>query len=663
MVEHVDLGNLGNGDVIEDLKKSVDDINSGKTVNSSAVFDRVDMPDVAPDGDTRIVGKDSDVGMSPSLEDDKKETITTTEDDTEDVNGTPMFPTSTTTKARYRNEALVTAHQAVLQNMNSFVATKRKFGLITISDYPEVAGVKEAIINLNELLTQDVAKGDADYAFELETICLAYEKLTRCCQECITFINGKQKQSKKEISLRQMAQAMIPQCKKELGQFNLVKGMYISGEKIDGDQWTDILYSLRSEEVDQTKLRTVGAGTSNLIIRTNDDGSEDYIKIEERLREKVSKDKLVSRYIRMYMEYGGKEAQTLIKTMAKDVDIASFVENVLLAFGGGIPAEKDQIKSLIGKVYTMAGIDENAMMRYFKSEKDLLDFSLFFAKKQNEYKTAVHKAKIDREETISDRNFSSSRLADRFGLGDIMAKSETIMVKRPDGSTVRANSMEGVKGDNVIEMAKIVDGVKKLDPQKPELARFYHKEIVISGKAAKQLMDLQILDLIAGQIDRHTNNYMAFFDDSTDKILIEGIKAIDNDMAFGQTKSKEVQFGESFMTPLADTFGSISVPCISQELYDRIMTPGIDLAMRFDQLDLRSQSEINSLIERFLFVRKQISELVGQGRIIVIKDENEWETVFKERLISLKNEGLLSRNYFTHVLDLVHFANLGNFLA
>ena len=663
MVEHVDLGNLGNGDVIEDLQKSVDDINSGKTVNSSAVFDRVDMPDVAPDGDTRIVGKDSDVGMSPSLEDDKKETITTTEDDTEDVNGTPMFPTSTTTKARYRNEALVTAHQAVLQNMNSFVATKRKFGLITISDYPEVAGVKEAIINLNELLTQDVAKGDADYAFELETICLAYEKLTRCCQECITFINGKQKQSKKEISLRQMAQAMIPQCKKELGQFNLVKGMYISGEKIDGDQWTDILYSLRSEEVDQTKLRTVGAGTSNLIIRTNDDGSEDYIKIEERLREKVSKDKLVSRYIRMYMEYGGKEAQTLIKTMAKDVDIASFVENVLLAFGGGIPAEKDQIKSLIGKVYTMAGIDENAMMRYFKSEKDLLDFSLFFAKKQNEYKTAVHKAKIDREETISDRNVSSSRLADRFGLGDIMAKSETIMVKRPDGSTVRANSMEGVKGDNVIEMAKIVDGVKKLDPQKPELARFYHKEIVISGKAAKQLMDLQILDLIAGQIDRHTNNYMAFFDDSTDKILIEGIKAIDNDMAFGQTKSKEVQFGESFMTPLADTFGSISVPCISQELYDRIMTPGIDLAMRFDQLDLRSQSEINSLIERFLFVRKQISELVGQGRIIVIKDENEWETVFKERLISLKNEGLLSRNYFTHVLDLVHFANLGNFLA
>ena len=663
MVEHVDLGNLGNGDVIEDLKKSVDDINSGKTVNSSAVFDRVDMPDVAPDGDTRIVGKDSDVGMSPSLEDDKKETITTTEDDTEDVNGTPMFPTSTTTKARYRNEALVTAHQAVLQNMNSFVATKRKFGLITISDYPEVAGVKEAIINLNELLTQDVAKGDADYAFELETICLAYEKLTRCCQECITFINGKQKQSKKEISLRQMAQAMIPQCKKELGQFNLVKGMYISGEKIDGDQWTDILYSLRSEEVDQTKPRTVGAGTSNLIIRTNDDGSEDYIKIEERLREKVSKDKLVSRYIRMYMEYGGKEAQTLIKTMAKDVDIASFVENVLLAFGGGIPAEKDQIKSLIGKVYTMAGIDENAMMRYFKSEKDLLDFSLFFAKKQNEYKTAVHKAKIDREETISDRNVSSSRLADRFGLGDIMAKSETIMVKRPDGSTVRANSMEGVKGDNVIEMAKIVDGVKKLDPQKPELARFYHKEIVISGKAAKQLMDLQILDLIAGQIDRHTNNYMAFFDDSTDKILIEGIKAIDNDMAFGQTKSKEVQFGESFMTPLADTFGSISVPCISQELYDRIMTPGIDLAMRFDQLDLRSQSEINSLIERFLFVRKQISELVGQGRIIVIKDENEWETVFKERLISLKNEGLLSRNYFTHVLDLVHFANLGNFLA
>ena len=201
MVEHVDLGNLGNGDVIEDLKKSVDDINSGKTVNSSAVFDRVDMPDVAPDGDTRIVGKDSDVGMSPSLEDDKKETITTTEDDTEDVNGTPMFPTSTTTKARYRNEALVTAHQAVLQNMNSFVATKRKFGLITISDYPEVAGVKEAIINLNELLTQDVAKGDADYAFELETICLAYEKLTRCCQECITFINGKQKHSQPSLLL------------------------------------------------------------------------------------------------------------------------------------------------------------------------------------------------------------------------------------------------------------------------------------------------------------------------------------------------------------------------------------------------------------------------------------------------------------------------------
>ena len=470
MVDHVDLENSGRVDIIEDFKTTIDEINSGKTVTSSSVVESVDLPDVIPNGDTRVVSGDSNLDMSSSLEDGNETTLTKTEDDTENLAGTPMFPTNTTTKARYKNDELITAHQVVLQNMNGFLATKRKFGLITISDYPEVAAVKDAIINLNELLAKDVAKGDADYAFELQTICLAYEKLTRCCQECITFINGKQKPSKKEISLRHMAQTMIPQCRKELGQFNLIKGMYISGEKLDGDQWTDILYSLRSEEIDQTRLRTEGAGTSNLLIRTNDDGSEDYIKIEERLREKVAKDRLASRYIRMYMEYGGQEAQTLIKTIAKEVDIASFVDNTLLAFGNGIPAEKDQIESRIGQVYAMTGTDENTMMRYFSSKKDLLDFTMFFAKKQNEYKTAIHKAKIEREETISDRNVSSSRLAERFGLGDIMAKSETIMVKRPDGSTVRANSMEGVKGDNVIEMAKIVEGAKKLDPQKPEFA-------------------------------------------------------------------------------------------------------------------------------------------------------------------------------------------------
>lgn len=51
----------------------------------------------------------------------------------------------------------------------------------------------------------------------------------------------------------------------------------------------------------------------------------------------------------------------------------------------------------------------------------------------------------------------------------------------------------------------------------------------ITGNLQRQLVNLQVLDYITGQIDRHTNNYFIQEDESTG--MLTGVTGIDNDFS------------------------------------------------------------------------------------------------------------------------------------
>ena len=51
------------------------------------------------------------------------------------------------------------------------------------------------------------------------------------------------------------------------------------------------------------------------------------------------------------------------------------------------------------------------------------------------------------------------------------------------------------------------------------------------------------------------------------------------------------------------------------------------------------------------------------GALVVIKDQEEWEKQFRERMISLKKKGNLTRSYLSYILEQLDEERLGNFLA
>ena len=193
------------------------------------------------------------------------------------------------------------------------------------------------------------------------------------------------------------------------------------------------------------------------------------------------------------------------------------------------------------------------------------------------------------------------------------------------------------------------------------------KTVTFSAKAAKQMFDLQILDVIAGQIDRHFDNVLADFEIDGNNIIIKAIIGIDNDMAFGVLDGTK-ESGK--LSPISNTRteadGSVkrqtAIPYISRELYDNLMKPGMELMLKYDQLDLRSDAEIKALLDRFTYVRNEIRDLHQRGLIQIIDDEEEFKNMYIEKIRTMQDSDDLIPSYMSrYVKDNLHYSQLGNF--
>ena len=573
-----------------------------------------DMPIVASDGVVDVpvtsidTAADELITSSDALKKEEKKGSSTTGSIYSEQSGKDKKTKEPEEYIGVRSKALSTAHASVQEKMNEFLNTRRKFGFISLSDYPEVASVKEAINTLINLLDAKIPQNEQMYAVQLETICIAYDELIKRCNNCKSLLEDKRANKEKELakkkksgkkkplsdsdeSFLKLSSELIPEFEKELGQFKIIKGIYISSNSVrkiqikdpndsdkhiikDIDSWTDVLYSIRTEGLNVIG-ESIGGKTSSLLPVRDRDGKERFVKIEEKV------------------------ARTEKEAIAMDS----------LDINGG-------------------------------------------DKKRTEFTQATGVAKIRGGMTISDRNVSSSRVAQRLGLEDTVAESKTIIARDAQGKAYRANSMEAIK--NAMTMFELSRCVKQPNHN------LYQCKVEISGNAAKQLFELQVFDLITGQIDRHANNFMALYEHNpeTKTVLVTKIKAIDNDLSFGELGEKEVNTGiGDRMNPLSDHMGQdgkerFSIPFISKVFYDRLMTPGIDLVMRYDQLDLRSQPEINALIKRFVFIQNQIRDLVSRGKLKVLENEDEWEKEYRERLAEWEKGGTRTRSYLSQALGL-----------
>ena len=127
-------------------------------------------------------------------------------------------------------------------------------------------------------------------------------------------------------------------------------------------------------------------------------------------------------------------------------------------------------------------------------------------------------AKIPLGGRVDQRNSAMSAVADLLGMPNVVARAKPMRIIDKDGNVIEGTFMEGAKG---------------MDPRNlPPEARTLKEDCDVNtnGKGFKDLANLQILDYVCGNHDRHEENLFYQFD-ANGKLC--GVQGIDNDSAFG----------------------------------------------------------------------------------------------------------------------------------
>lgn len=383
-----------------------------------------------------------------------------------------------------------------------------------------------------------------------------------------------------------------------------------------------------------TKIESGGKGTSDIIVAVKDDGSKLYIRPSESLkmdnvpcsvflRETISHTEEEIKVTKETLQKKGlteeekeKEEQNLTN-LEKDLEIQNMFERTLTGL-----SEKDEKdaefalrKLSFSKPSTLAEtmtlIRQNTML--FEKQGELRSY-LEKAVKEPAYKEYVKKCSttknhvaLDREfnaqdtmisrllravkltgkhlnqrnfarkvamvkegSNISNRNVAVSILARALGLRDIVAESQMVEVA-VNGKKIHGTLMEEAKGEDL----RIVYNRNRSEGRKTRY----------SANALKQLSNLQVFDILCGQVDRKTDNYMSVIErqkDGTD--IVKEIKAIDNDMSCGMIdyeqdvvnhydkKNKQTVKGYRQQLPaISEDTGLLSVQAIDKNLKNKIM--------------------------------------------------------------------------------------------
>ena len=121
-------------------------------------------------------------------------------------------------------------------------------------------------------------------------------------------------------------------------------------------------------------------------------------------------------------------------------------------------------------------------------------------------------------ENVDGRNSAMSSVANLLGVNDLIAKSKQIAVKMPGGGFQTGTFMEFVESKDITNVDSI-DEMRILG-----LDAYESKDVKV------QLANLQVLDYVCGNVDRHLGNILYKFDPQTHKLT--SIKGIDNDASF-----------------------------------------------------------------------------------------------------------------------------------
>ena len=167
-----------------------------------------------------------------------------------------------------------------------------------------------------------------------------------------------------------------------------------------------------------------------------------------------------------------------------------------------------------------AGVEEE--FNKYVSDPDFFNAMFEYSLKAEKLSTNITVSEqllgLKQGENIDGRNSAMSSVANLLGVSDLIAKSQQVAVKMPSGEFQTGTFMDFVESKDVSH----IDSIDEM--------RVLGLDAYEDPGVKVQLANLQVLDYVCGNVDRHMGNMLYKFDPETHKLV--SIKGIDNDASF-----------------------------------------------------------------------------------------------------------------------------------
>jgi hypothetical protein len=214
---------------------------------------------------------------------------------------------------------------------------------------------------------------------------------------------------------------------------------------------------------------------------------------------------------------------------------------------------------------------------------------------------------IEMNLNTSMRDVASARLDELLG-SNLIARAELAFRKTGNGELIQGSLMESAQGTTLSKLNYDVSAKK--DPNKPQ------RDFMNDAGLQRFFSRLQLLDALAGQVDRNMGNFTLQLDQSGSII---GLTGIDNDMSFGAHRES---IGKVFNFPGISKF-------VDQDMAERIINLDEKL-LRVVMTGVLTDGEIEALIQRLTKLKTYLSDLKNKNQLLT---PSQWDAATAQGLL------------------------------
>lgn len=339
----------------------------------------------------------------------------------------------------------------------------------------------------------------------------------------------------------------------------------------------------------------------------------DIVKSYDKFVESIKKiDPRFTTALKAYKPVAIKKAAAEMAKQGKDIN--AYTEGDKLFKGiielAGCERKKkgiDNFRNLLKKTVPTEGMDLINHLRTVAGQSEFKRFQKEFQKFRNSVSINYSGARISDHSRIDSRNSAMSVVADLLGVPDLICRAVPMKIIK-DGEVIEGTFMG---------MAKGVD-IKA--PGKSFTNRAYASKgpVFQKSKGLKDIADLQVLDFICANVDRHAGNMFYQFDTSDHNPLNHkflGVQGIDNDASFGTYVPSRTDKGSGMRLMCLD-----NMKVISKSMARRVMALDKDMlefSLREQGLtgeQVKAAGKRLTMLKNYILSSKATYEKLDKGR-------------------------------------------------